>query len=160
MNRKVIYFDRRRSSVRLLMITGILLVAGVLSCIFSPTDMSFSTVLSGLLFGGAFVLPVIQIIRRPKTALELDSEGFRFNASSEGKKTGKINWHYVQSIETGTANGKKQIVVKFTDPKSTLRDTRLAIHARELNINFYEMERLVLYFYHRHHESRTIVDQN
>ncbi len=137
--------------------------AGILWFISLRTDMISSTVISGALFaltGLISTIQLLQIVRRPKTALELDAEGLRFNASYRGRKTGKINWKHIQSIQMRTADGKKQLLVKFTQLPSSIYGNGLIIHATELSINFYEMETLILNFYHRYHECKTTALQN
>lgn len=94
---------------------------------------------------------LVQLLKekqRSDVGLELDQEGFLFRASPMGRKIGKIKWQDVRIIQTGTADGKKQLLIKFASNK------RLTIDDNRLHASFYEMETQVLYFYHQYHNGQ------
>lgn len=159
MHSEVIYFNTKRHNSHLLMTVAAMLATGLLCCTSLYGGNLVYTAIFGILFGGTVLFAIIQLIRtinQPKTGLELDAEGIRFNGSKLGRKIGKISWQDIRAVQTGTADGKKQLLVKLLHRHTSVGYQGLPIHAKALDINFYEMEALILLFYHRYHERQTM----
>ena len=159
MRRKVIHFNTKRRNKHLLLTAVAVLITGTTAYFALHGDGPVYAVMACTLVVATLLLAIMQVIRtitRPKTGLELDAEGIRFNGSKLGRKAGKIRWRDIQAVQTSTTDGKKQLLVKFFQTQTGMGRKGLPIHAKALDINFYEMETLVLHYYHRYHERKPI----
>lgn len=153
-----------------------LIAFGLLITLFSCA-MLYTVLLSGkiihtLAFSAlaltGIVMVFVQLSRlwyKKQVGLELDPEGFYFDATSLGKKIGKIRWQDVQSIQTGSVYGSSQLFVKLTraepylskikDPqqREIILESGFPLHADTLNATFNEMESDVMQYYHQYHSS-------
>ena len=159
MRRKVIHFNSKRHNKYLLLTAVAVLITGTTAYFALHGGFPAYAVMACTLFAATLLFAIMQVIRTftlPKTGLELDAEGIRFNGSKLGRKAGKIQWRDIQAVQTSTTDGKKQLLVKFFQTQTGMGRKGLPIHAKALDINFYEMETLVLHYYHRYHERKPI----
>ena len=147
----------KKRKKHLWIIISILAIYGVLLTITPYQNTMINGLISCLVFGSIMLLvglQVVKILTRSGPGLELDDVGLQFNGSALGRKIGKISWQEIQAFQTHMAHGEKQLLVKYIRFKSTMESKGLPIYSKGLDINFYEMETLILHFYHQYHAQR------
>jgi hypothetical protein len=83
-------------------------------------------VLAVVTFGVALALGVAQLLRRDRTALAFDAEGF--TDTSAPTAVGRVAWAETTGLRTGTLRGQPLVVVDVVDPDAVV--ARLGSAAR------------------------------